>query len=71
GSEGNGPADLGRDHETATGKRDAKSRTEDTATTSLLKAQTKNATSLQLKRRERVGSMVQADVDGHRDHAHE
>ncbi|KAK0265223.1 hypothetical protein LTS00_018005, partial [Friedmanniomyces endolithicus] len=68
-SEGDGPADLAGDQETATGKRDAKSITEDTATTPLSKAQTKNLTSLQLELRERMGSMVQADVDGHREQA--
>ncbi|KAK0853443.1 hypothetical protein LTR87_017993 [Friedmanniomyces endolithicus] len=67
GSEGDGPADLAGDHETATGKRDAKSITEDTATMSLSKAQTKNPTSLQLRLKARIDSMVQADVDGHRE----
>ncbi|KAK3068036.1 hypothetical protein LTR53_014706 [Teratosphaeriaceae sp. CCFEE 6253] len=69
GGEGDGPADLTGDHEPATGKRDAKSITGDTATTPLPKAQTKNLASLQLELRERMESMVQADVDGHREQA--
>ncbi|KAK5736305.1 hypothetical protein LTS12_026209 [Elasticomyces elasticus] len=69
GGEGDGPADLAGDHETATGKRDAKSITEDTATTPLSKAQMKKPTSLQLELRERMESIVQAGVDGHREQA--
>ncbi|KAK0361994.1 hypothetical protein LTR94_021232, partial [Friedmanniomyces endolithicus] len=69
GREGDGPADLAGDHETATGKRDAKSITEDTATAPLSKAQTKNPTSLQLEFRERMDSIVHADVDGHKEQA--
>ncbi|KAK1807967.1 hypothetical protein LTR12_017678 [Friedmanniomyces endolithicus] len=45
GSEGDGPADLAGNPETATGKREAKSITKDTTTTPLSKAQTKNPTS--------------------------
>ncbi|KAK0886480.1 hypothetical protein LTR02_018095 [Friedmanniomyces endolithicus] len=69
GGEGDGPADHATDPETTTGKRDANSITGDTATTPLSKAQTKNPTSSQLELRERMDSIVHADVDGHRKQA--
>ncbi|TKA25935.1 hypothetical protein B0A54_17419 [Friedmanniomyces endolithicus] len=69
GGEGDGPADHATDPETTTGKRDANSITGDTATTPLSKAQTKNPTSSQLELRERIDSIVHADVDGLRKQA--
>ncbi|KAK0261623.1 hypothetical protein LTR35_017815 [Friedmanniomyces endolithicus] len=69
GGEGDGRADHATDPETTTGKRDANSITGDTATTPLSKAKTKNPTSLQLELRERMDSIVHADVDGHRKQA--
>ncbi|KAK0335411.1 hypothetical protein LTR94_012826 [Friedmanniomyces endolithicus] len=69
GGEGDGPADHATDPETTTGERDANSITGDTATTPLSKAQTKNPTFSQLELRERMDSIVHADVDGHRKQA--
>ncbi|KAK0302785.1 hypothetical protein LTR82_017764 [Friedmanniomyces endolithicus] len=69
GGEGDSPADHATDPETTTGKRDANSIIGDTATTPLSKAQTKNPTSSQLELRERMDSIVHADVDGHRKQA--
>ncbi|KAK0780089.1 hypothetical protein LTR91_023377 [Friedmanniomyces endolithicus] len=67
GSEGDGPADLAKGHERATGKRDDRRTTEDTAATPWSKTEAKNSTALQLELGERIDSTAQADVDGHRE----